>query len=222
MASRRSPRTTCRLTGPYDFERRRLAGIPGAADEVERDRRGDRGLVRDGRIFGITPCSTTARASCSRRSKRPACSSPSATKTRPSSTWWTTSTSPDKDIYTHGQEEMRYLQDTWFQDDAYLKASGQPVLFIFGPQYFTNAADWETLFSRLDPRPAFITLDKMLYPAAIASYPWPPMGHQSTAVLVSAGARKLSERVLRQNLTPMSTWSPEPSLAFTISTKKPG
>ena len=56
---------------------------------------------------------------------------------------------PVKDVYTHGQAVMHYLQDTWFNKRSYLKVAGQPVLFIFGPQYFTNAADWDTVIFRL-------------------------------------------------------------------------
>jgi len=82
---------------------------------------------------------------------------------------------PVKDVYTHGQAVMRYLQETWFDEAPYLKVAEQPVLFIFGPQYFTSASDWETLFSVLDKRPAFITLDKHTESAGLSSYPWPPM-----------------------------------------------
>lgn len=70
---------------------------------------------------------------------------------------------------------MRYLQDTWFQDDAYLKVLDRPVLFVFGPQYFKSASDWDTLFSVLDTRPALITLDGHTESAGLSSYPWPPM-----------------------------------------------
>ncbi len=88
-----------------------------------------------------------------------------------------------KDVYAHGQAVMRYLQDTWFHTAPYLKAAGQPVLFIFGPQYFTNAADWDTLFSVLDKRPVFITLDKHTESAGLSSYPWPPMWAGKAGVL---------------------------------------
>ena len=33
------------------------------------------------------------------------------------------------DVLAHGQEVMRYLDETWFQDDAYLKHDGRPLLF---------------------------------------------------------------------------------------------
>ena len=79
------------------------------------------------------------------------------------------------DVYAHGQDVMRYLDASWFGDDAYLKYAGQPLLFLFGPQYFKNAADWETLTSMLDVPPALVTLDKHTESAGIASFPWPPM-----------------------------------------------
>lgn len=88
-----------------------------------------------------------------------------------------------EDVYVHGQEVMRYLQDTWFGEEAYLKAFDRPVLFIFGPQYFKKASDWEMLFSGLDPLPVFITLDKHTEPAATSSFPWPPMWAAQNGIL---------------------------------------
>jgi hypothetical protein len=82
---------------------------------------------------------------------------------------------PVADVYTHGQGVMRYLEDTWFQDEAYLKVLDQPVLLVFGPQYFKNASDWDTLFSVLETRPALITLDRHTESAGLSSFPWPPM-----------------------------------------------
>jgi len=60
---------------------------------------------------------------------------------------------PVSDVYTHGQAVMAYLQETWFREDAYLKVNAQPVLLIFGPQYFKNASDWDTLFFRVGRPP---------------------------------------------------------------------
>jgi hypothetical protein len=87
------------------------------------------------------------------------------------------------DVYTHGQEVMRYLQDTWFGDDAYLKSDGRPVLLTFGPQYYASGTDWEKLFSVLDVQPVFITLDKRLGTVATSSFPWPPMWASKDGVL---------------------------------------
>ena len=93
---------------------------------------------------------------------------------------------PVADVYTHGQEVMRYLQDTWFGDDAYLKVGGRPILLTFGPQYYSNAADWEKLFSVLDVQPVFITLDKRVGTVATSSFPWPPMWASKDGVLTQA------------------------------------
>lgn len=87
------------------------------------------------------------------------------------------------DVYTHGQAVMQYLQQTWFRERAYLKVAGHPALFVFGPQYFANASDWDKLFADLDPRPAFITLDKHIGSASMASYPWPPMWASEDGIL---------------------------------------
>lgn len=87
------------------------------------------------------------------------------------------------DVYTHGQAVMRYLQETWFGDAAYLKSDGRPVLLTFGPQYYANAADWEKLFSVLDVQPVFITLDKRTGTVATSSFPWPPMWASKDGVL---------------------------------------
>ncbi|HOU15470.1 MAG TPA: glycoside hydrolase family 71/99-like protein [Anaerolineae bacterium] len=87
------------------------------------------------------------------------------------------------DVYTHGQDVMRYMQETWFGDDAYLKTAGRPVLLTFGPQYYTNATDWAKLFAVLDVQPAFITLNKSLSTVALTGYPWPPMEASRDGVL---------------------------------------
>lgn len=87
------------------------------------------------------------------------------------------------DAVAHGQEVMRYLQNTWFGDEAYLKIDNQPVLFTFGPQYYKTSDAWKSLFSAIDPKPLLITLDKSAQVGAIASYPWPPMSLSQGGVL---------------------------------------
>jgi hypothetical protein len=77
--------------------------------------------------------------------------------------------------YDQGQADMAYLQSNWFKQENYLTAFERPVLFNFGPQYFINAIDWETLFSVLDTRPVLVTLDKHWVGASMATFPWPPM-----------------------------------------------
>ncbi|MCZ2099424.1 MAG: hypothetical protein LC121_24825 [Anaerolineae bacterium] len=75
----------------------------------------------------------------------------------------------------NAQSVMRFMQDEWFSDPAYLSYDGQPLLFTYGPQYFRNPDDWETIFSVIDPQPGLVPLDKHMDWAALSSYPWPPM-----------------------------------------------
>jgi hypothetical protein len=90
------------------------------------------------------------------------------------------------EAHERGQEDMLYAQEHWFNDEAYLKHEGQPLLFVFGPQYFRTPNDWETLFSGLDSTPALVTLDGHMGFGALASYPWPPMHMAGGATLAPA------------------------------------
>jgi hypothetical protein len=87
------------------------------------------------------------------------------------------------DARANAQKEMVYLQENWFRQDAYLRYSERPVLFIFGPQYFKAVSDWETLFSVLDAKPVFITEDNTLPPVTTSAYPWPPMWASKSGIL---------------------------------------
>src|SRR5512142_3166496 len=49
--------------------------------------------------------------------------------------------------------DMAWAASHWFSDDAYLKIQGRPVVLCFGPQYFTKAPQWSTIFSGLSPAP---------------------------------------------------------------------
>ncbi|MFN8451204.1 MAG: glycoside hydrolase family 71/99-like protein [Anaerolineae bacterium] len=79
------------------------------------------------------------------------------------------------DAIPNAQDVMRFMQDEWFTDPAYLSYDGQPLLFTYGPQYFRNPDDWTTIFSVIDPQPSLVTLDKHMDWAALSSFPWPPM-----------------------------------------------
>lgn len=93
------------------------------------------------------------------------------------------------DALKHGQAVMSYLQTTWFKDPAYLKSAGQPVLFNFGPQYFKNAGDWQSLFSGLNPKPLLITENTPGVPEAAAAFPWPPMAASVGGVLAQSALK---------------------------------
>jgi hypothetical protein len=78
---------------------------------------------------------------------------------------------------SHAQEVMLHLQESYFVDETYLKVGDRPVLLVFGnPPYFSTSSQWEDIFSVLDTTPVFLTEDKQIAPAAVSSYPWPPMG----------------------------------------------
>ncbi len=70
---------------------------------------------------------------------------------------------------------MNYAQNNWFGQANYLRLNNHPVLLTFGPQYFINSSDWDTLFSVLRTPPLFFTLDNQLTPVASGAFPWPPM-----------------------------------------------
>ncbi len=47
----------------------------------------------------------------------------------------------------HAQQTMRYVQTNYFSDPSFLRWNNQPVLLNFGPQYFKNNSQWQTIFS---------------------------------------------------------------------------
>jgi len=56
------------------------------------------------------------------------------------------------------QNDMNYLQSTYFNDVDYEQISGTPLLLDFGPQAVADTASWSSIFSVLSPKPAFLTL----------------------------------------------------------------
>jgi hypothetical protein len=76
----------------------------------------------------------------------------------------------------HAQQTMLYVQTNYFIDPGFLRWSNRPVLLNFGPQYFKTNAQWQALFSVLDPtnQPAFFTEDNRL-PVGAGAFDWPPM-----------------------------------------------
>ncbi|MFA7421236.1 MAG: DUF5010 domain-containing protein [Melioribacteraceae bacterium] len=90
------------------------------------------------------------------------------------------------DAKTYASKAINYINANWASTSTYLKKDGQPVLLTFGPQYFKNSSDWETIFSGINPRPLFITLDNVLNPVASGAYPWPPMDKSVNGVLSQA------------------------------------
>ena len=87
--------------------------------------------------------------------------------------------------YDHGRSALEYLENSWSGTASYLHFDNHPVLLVFGPQYFLRSTDWDSLFSKLRTSPLFITLDNRLTPAAVGSYPWPPMWKSNSSGILT-------------------------------------
>jgi hypothetical protein len=74
------------------------------------------------------------------------------------------------------RRDITYLQSSFFNDPSYLRLKDRPVLLNFGPQFFSANADWQNIFSALEPtnQPAFFTEDNRL-PVSVGAFNWPPM-----------------------------------------------
>jgi hypothetical protein len=81
-----------------------------------------------------------------------------------------------------GKGVFDWAQKNWFTDTAYVHYNGRPVVICFGPQYFGAKAQWDEVFSGVDPAPYFGDLDNR-YSWADFSYNWPPMGRSVNGVL---------------------------------------
>jgi hypothetical protein len=80
---------------------------------------------------------------------------------------------PAGEALESGKEVFRWLRQNWFNDNAYIRLDGRPLVLCFGPQYFSQA-QWNELFAETDPRPFFA--DLMARTAwADATYNWPAM-----------------------------------------------
>jgi hypothetical protein len=100
------------------------------------------------------------------------------------------------EAHSRAQEDMLHAQN-WFSSEGYLRYNEQPLLFVFGPQYFRSPADWETIFSVLDTAPALVTLDGHMDFAALSSYPWLPMEFAGGATLAPTVLQSYLERFYR-------------------------
>jgi hypothetical protein len=93
---------------------------------------------------------------------------------------------PAEDALSQAQKVMRFLDQGWFKDPAYLKYGDRPVLLNFGLAYFKNETDWEAMFRGLHPQPLLVTEDNPLGVIAPSSYPWPPMSSVRGSELTQA------------------------------------
>ncbi len=61
-------------------------------------------------------------------------------------------------VVATAQTDMTYMQTNFFTQDNYEKIAGKPVLLDFGPQVLKGQDQWTSVFSVLNPQPAFYTL----------------------------------------------------------------
>ncbi len=73
----------------------------------------------------------------------------------------------------HARTHLRYCEQNWFEDRAYVQWQGKPLLLVFGPDYLRQP-QWEAVFSGMRQPPSFFTLHERR-PPAVGSFAWPPM-----------------------------------------------
>lgn len=107
-----------------------------------------------------------------------------------------------KDALSYGEKVFEYMEKNWFNDEAYLKYEGRPVVYTFGPQFFFNKEQWDTLFSHCSNRPYLITLEGHSENFADGSYNWFNMDGKKTIPQV---VKQLNNFYQRQNDKPFLT-----------------
>jgi MYXO-CTERM domain-containing protein len=56
------------------------------------------------------------------------------------------------------KNDMSYVRDNFFNKPNHIKVNGVPGLLVFGPQKFTNPADWTNILSVFPTSPSFFAL----------------------------------------------------------------
>ena len=80
-----------------------------------------------------------------------------------------------QDAVAQGKKVFKWLDEHWFQDEAYVKVAGEPVLLVFGPQYF-NRGQWSEIKSGLSKPPLLYGLPHLAKPVgADGMFGWPPV-----------------------------------------------
>ncbi len=112
--------------------------------------------------------------------------------------------------YDQGQQDIKYIEETWASQDAYLKIDDRRVLLNFGPQFFKQSSEWETMFAALESQPLFFTEDNRVAPAAVGAFSWPPMWKSRNGVLTQAALQEY----LNQFSSKSAAWEYRISSAF--------
>ena len=84
-----------------------------------------------------------------------------------------------------GNVSFEWAQASWFRTEEYVRFENRPVVLCFGPQHFKTKADWDEVFSGVDPKPYFVDLENK-YAWADASFNWfnmPKSGEMTPALV---------------------------------------
>lgn len=79
--------------------------------------------------------------------------------------------------------DLKYIQDTYFSNDNYIKINDAELLFLFGPNYITDSLDWESIISQLDSTISMVSLweaSDRLGKHAGGEFSWVDANHMTT------------------------------------------
>jgi hypothetical protein len=82
-------------------------------------------------------------------------------------------------------QDMQYIESTYYTSENYIRLNGSEILFIFGPNYLTEADDWNTIFSSVNTIPKVFTLWKASNRVgnyAGGEFSWVDKGHLQTLI----------------------------------------
>jgi hypothetical protein len=79
-----------------------------------------------------------------------------------------------EDAVRHGEKELRWLEEHWFTDPAYLSQDRRPLFLVFGSGYY-QAAQWNRIFAGLARQPLLLTEAHRREPA-VGAFDWPQPG----------------------------------------------
>ncbi|QDU09444.1 hypothetical protein V202x_28190 [Gimesia aquarii] len=109
-----------------------------------------------------------------------------------------------QDAVTRGKEVFKWLDEHWLTDDAYVKLQGQPILLVFGPQFY-HKDQWLQLKAGLSRPPQLFGLPHLTKSAGFdGMFLWPP---------VSGGKTVTPDEWQKQLRTQYNKSSAEPILA---------
>jgi acetyl esterase/lipase len=74
-----------------------------------------------------------------------------------------------------GTLDLQWAGEHWFNDEAYVKQDGRPVMLVFGPQYFKRG-QWDAMRAAVASKPLIFALPHLAKEhGADGIYGWPPV-----------------------------------------------